>query len=154
LSHTASNGPRPESAARCAKLAVVDALWLLLAIVVCAGLFYAGYRIEPHRVSKDGRRFLCTGQWISAHGDNEGRRREVWISVLSSGQLEVDVKKRLHHEVTTWALEGKGSTPPPRRAAYVLRTPSEGATQRMILTMPAKSRAVGTLDALLPSSKL
>ena len=132
----------------------VDALWLVLAIAVCAGMFYVGYRIEPHRVSKDGRRFLCTGQWISAHGENEGRRREVWISVLSSGQLEVDVKKRVHREVATWALEGKGSTPPPKRTAYVLRTLSEGATQRMILTMPAKSRAVGILDALLPNPKL
>jgi hypothetical protein len=36
----------------------------------------------------------------------------------------------------------------------VLRTQSEGATQRMVLTMPAKSRAVGILDALLPSSKM
>ena len=91
---------------------------------------------------------------ITASGDNDGRRREVWISVLPSGQLEVDVKKRLHHEVTTWALEGKGSTPPPKRSAYVLRTLSHGATQRMILTMPAKSRAVLTLDSLLPSPKL
>jgi hypothetical protein len=132
----------------------VDALWLLLAIAVCAGLFYAGYRIEPHRVSRDGNRFLCTGQWVSGSGANEGRRREVWIRVLPSGQLEVDVKKRLHHEVTTWALEGKGSTPRPKRAAYVLRTLSAGATQRMILTLPAKSRAVATLDALLPSPKL
>jgi hypothetical protein len=127
---------------------------MVLAIALCAGLFYAGYRIEPHRVSKDGKRFLCTGQWISSSGANEGRRREVWISVLSSGQLEVDVKKRLHHDVTTWALEGKGTTPPPNRAAYVLRTLSEGATQRMIVTMPKKSRAVGILDALLPSPKL
>jgi hypothetical protein len=132
----------------------VDLFWLVLAVAVCAGLFYAGYLIEPHRVSKDGKRFLCTGQWISASGDNEGRRREVWISVLPSGQLEVDVKKRLHHEVTTWALEGKGSTPAPKKAAFVLRTLSEGATQRMILTMPAKSRAVTSLDALLPSPRL
>ncbi len=132
----------------------VDFFWMVLAIAVCAALFYVGYRIEPHRVSKDGRRFLCTGQWISASGDNEGRRREVWISVLPSGQLEVDVKKRLHHDVTTWALEGKGSTPAPKRAAYVLRTLSDGATQRMILTMPAKSRAVTTLDGLLPSQRM
>ena len=91
---------------------VVDALWLLLAIVVCAGLFYVGYRIEPHRVSKDGRRFLCTGQWISAHGDNEGRRREVWISVLPDNQLQVDVKRRLHHDLSMWSVEGKAAKPP------------------------------------------
>ena len=127
---------------------------MALAIAVCGALIYVGYRIEPHRVSRDGTRLLCTGQWISATGESEGRRREVWISVLPSGQLEVDVKKRLHHDVSTWAVEGKAPEPPPRRAAFVLRTQSEGATQRMVLTMPAKSRAVGILDALLPSSKL
>ena len=63
--------------------------------------------------------------------------------MLPSGQLEVDVKKRLHHDVSTWAVEGKAPEPPPGRAAFVLRTQSEGATQRMVLTMPAKSRAVG-----------
>ena len=40
----------------------VDAFWMLLAIALCAGLIYVGYRIEPHRVSRDGTRFLCTGQ--------------------------------------------------------------------------------------------
>jgi hypothetical protein len=133
----------------------VDLLWMLLAVGVCAGLIYVGYRIEPHHVSKDGRRFLCTGQRISAQGDNDGRKREVWISVLPSGQLEVDVKRRMHHDVTTWAIEGKATTPPPKREVYVLRTINAlGSTDRMAIRVPAKSRAVALLDALLPSPKL
>ena len=61
----------------------VDVLWMILAIGVCAALGYLGYRIEPHHVSKDGSRFLCTGQWISPQGDPDGRRREVWVEVLN-----------------------------------------------------------------------
>jgi hypothetical protein len=133
----------------------VDVFWMLLAIAVCAGLIYIGYRIEPHHVSKDASRFLCTGQWISGEGDADGRKREVWISVLGPGQLQVDVKRKLHHDVTTWSLEGKSPAPPSRRAVYVLRTVHPlGGTQRMTITMPAKSRAVGVLDAMLPSPKL
>jgi hypothetical protein len=134
---------------------VVGVFWFLLAIVVCAGLVYLGYRIEPHHVSRDGTRFLCTGQWISAEGDNDGRKREVWVSVISPGQLQVDVKRRLHHDVTTWSLEGKSEAPPRKRAVYVLRAPHVlGGTQRMSITMPSNSRAIAILDAMLPSPKL
>jgi len=128
---------------------------MALAIVLCAGLIYVGYRLEPHHVSKDGRRFLCTGQWVSPEGDNEGRKREVWVSVLPSGELEVDVKRRLHHDVSRWSIEGKATTPPPKREVYVLRTINAlGTTERMTVKVPARSRAVAILDSMLPSPKL
>jgi hypothetical protein len=133
----------------------VDAFWMLLAIATCAGLFYLGYRVEPHHVSKSGNRFLCTGQWIGPDGDTDGRKREVWVSVLADNQLQVDVKRRLKHDVTIWSIEGKSTAPPARREVYVLRTINIlGGTQRMTLKLPAKSRAVGILDAMLPSPKL
>ena len=119
----------------------------MLAVAVCAGLLYAGYRIEPHHVSKDGSRFLTSGQWISNHGEPTGRRREVWVRVLPGGQLQVDVKRRMRHDVTHWSIEGKSAEPPPRRAVYVLHSISHlGTTQRMTIKVPAKSRAVSILD--------
>lgn len=131
----------------------VNVLWMLLAIAVCAALVYVGYRIEPHHVSKNGERFLATGQWISNDGDADGRRREVWVNVMSERQLQVDVKRRLHHDVTLWSIEGKSPAPPPRRAVYVLRSVSAwGSTQRMTIQVPARSRIVETLDQRLPDS--
>jgi hypothetical protein len=125
----------------------VDVFWMILAIGVCAVLLYLGYRIEPHHVSKAGNRFLSSGQWISTQGAPQGRRREVWVSVLSDGQLQIDVKRRMRHDVTHWSIEGKSPEPPPRRAVYVLRTLNAlGQTQRMTIRIPAKSRAVGILD--------
>ncbi len=127
---------------------------MILAIVVCAGLWYVGYRIEPHHVSKDGKRFLSSGQWISAEGQPDGRRREVWVSVLPGGRLQVDVKRRLRRDVTHWWIEGKVPEPPPRRAVYVLRTVSNlGTTQRMTIKVPAKSRAVAIMDEAMASSR-
>ena len=128
----------------------VGLFWLLLAVVVCAGFIYVGYRIEPHHVSKNGRRFLATGQWISSHGDPEGRRREVWVNLTPGSHLEIDVKRRMHHDVSHWLIEGKSPEPPPRRAVYVLRSvTATGGTQRMTIQVPAKSRAVAILDEAL-----
>jgi hypothetical protein len=128
----------------------VDVLWLLLALGVCVVLVYLGYRIEPHHVNKDGSRFLCSGQWISAEGDLDGRRREVWVDVEQSGQLRVDVKIRLRHDVTHWWIEGKSPKPPRRRTVYALRTINIlGGVERMTIQLPAKSRAVRVLDELM-----
>ena len=130
----------------------VDVLWMALVIAVCAGLLYLGYRIEPHHVSKDGTRILSSGQWLSQQGDPEGRRREVWVKVLPDNQLQVDVKRHMHHDVTHWSIEGKSSEPPRKRAVYVLRSlDHRGMTQRMTIKIPAKSRAVQTLDAAMAS---
>ncbi len=133
----------------------VDVLLMLLALAACAGLLYLGYRIEPHHVSRKGDRFLCTGQWLSPQGEADGPKREVWINVMGTGQLQVDTKRRLRHDVTNWSLEGKAASPPPRKAVYVLRTiTSLGTTERMTIKIPAKSRAVASLDAMLPSPML
>jgi hypothetical protein len=128
----------------------VDLFWLLLALAVCGALVYLGYRIEPHHVNKDGSRFLCTGQWISAEGDLDGRRREVWVDVEQSGQLRVDVKIRLRHDVTHWWIEGKSPKPPRRRTVYALRTINIlGGVERMTIQLPTRSRAVRVLDELM-----
>lgn len=128
---------------------------MLLAVAICAGLLYVAYRLEPHHVSKRGDRFLCTGQWISPGGDTDGRKREVWVVVLGAGQLQVDVKRRMRHDVTNWTLEGKAASPPPHRAVYVLRTINAlGSTERMTIKVPSRSRAVAILDAMLPSPNL
>ncbi|MBK5332166.1 MAG: hypothetical protein JJD93_09355 [Ilumatobacteraceae bacterium] len=128
----------------------MDVFWLLLALGVCVCLLYLGYRIEPHHVNKDGSRFLCTGQWISEQGDLDGRRREVWVDVEQNGQLRVDVKRKLRHDVTHWWIEGKSPKPPRRRMVYALRTINIlGGVERMTIQLPAKSRAVTVLDALM-----
>lgn len=128
----------------------VDVFWLLLALGVCVCLLYLGYRIEPHHVNKDGSRFLCTGQWISEQGDLDGRRREVWVDVEQNGQLRVDVKRKLRHDVTHWWIEGKSPKPPRRRMVYALRTINIlGGVERMTIQLPAKSRAVSVLDGLM-----
>jgi len=132
----------------------VDVFWMVLAVLVCGALVYAGYRIEPHHVSKKGDRFLATGQWITSDGEANGRRREVWVNVMPDRQLQVDVKRRLHHDVSHWWIEGKSPSPPRRREVYVLRAVTVwGSTQRMTIQVPAKSKIIPTLEEKLPNSE-
>ena len=78
----------------------------------------------------------------------------MWVTLQYNGQLQVDVKRRLHHDVTTWWVEGRSPQPPARRAVYVLRSVDAlGTVQRMTLQVPAKSRIVETLDGLLPKPR-
>jgi hypothetical protein len=132
----------------------VDVFFVVLAVALCAALFYVGYRIEPHYASKDGHRFLSTGRWISAHGDPEGRKREVLIIVLPDHSLQMKAKRGIRRTVSYWSVEGKADEPPPRRAVYVLcsRTPA-GTTHRMTIQLPSKSRAVAVLDEALAKTR-
>ena len=135
--------------------ALVDVFFVALAVAGCAALMYIGYRMEPHYASKDGRRFLGTGQWITTLGNPEGRKREVWITVLPDARLEMTIKRGFRRTASNeWSLEGKSAEPPPRRAVYILRSRNaEGAMQRMTVQLPAKSRSVAVLDEVLASTR-
>jgi hypothetical protein len=130
----------------------VNVFWIVLAVVVCGALVYLGYAIEPHYASKDGHRFLCIGQMVS--GDHQGgRKREVRISVLPDGVLQMDVKRGLRRTTMQWSIEAKIADPPPRRAVYLLRRQGDdGTTERMAIRLPATSRAVATLDQAMTKS--
>jgi hypothetical protein len=69
---------------------------------------------------------------------------------MGDGQVEVQTKRMMRREFTHWVVEGKAPAPPARKAVYVLRTLNEfGTVQRMTIKIPAKSRAVETMDSLL-----
>ena len=123
----ANGRPTPPAAGqhppRCAKLLRGCCSGCCSAIAVCAGLIYVGYRIEPHHVSKDGTPLSrAPGSGSRAHGDRRVADARCGSTCCPSGQLEVDVKRGMHHDVSHWLIEGKSPEPPPRRAVYVLRS--------------------------------
>ena len=46
---------------------------------MCSLLAWLGFRIEPHWVSKDGRRFMCNAQRLTARGEAQARWRETRV---------------------------------------------------------------------------
>jgi hypothetical protein len=126
---------------------VADAVWVLGAVIVVAGLFMLLKRIEPHWVAKDGRAFTCKLQPISTSaGRAEGRWRDA-RAVISEGQVQlvvrgfgsVSVRPYQRHHVV-----GRSETPPPRQAVFVL-----DGEPMWALRVPATSKAVAVLDALI-----
>lgn len=124
----------------------VDWLWGIAAVAIMGLLAWAGFRIEPHWVSKDGHRFLCSGQLLSHLGEPLGRWRETRIIVDRDGQIQVDQKRLLRRKSSMWALSGESPDPPKRRSVFLLRGhDADGQTRMLALRLPTKSRAIPVL---------
>ena len=128
----------------------VGVLWVIGFVVVIVGMYWVAFRIEPHWVSKDGKRFLCNAQAIGPHGEIEGKARETRIIVRDDGMLQLDQKRRMRKRITeVWTVTGKSPNPPGKRVVYLLNARDDvPGTGHLAIRLPASSRAVPVLDAL------
>lgn len=127
--------------------------WFLGAVAVCGGLLYLAHRIEPHWVAKDGTRFITTGQLIDRSGTAVGRVREVRVVILHDGTVMVSRRSVLRTRSGIWRVQAKSPSPPRGRELYLLRpVPEDPLDDFLTLRVPAKSRIVPTLDALVPAT--
>ena len=130
---------------------MTDLLWMLGAIVVCAGLFFAASRMEPHWVAEDGSRFITTSQLIDRFGQSIGRRREVRVAILPDGGLMVSRRSLIKTTSGVWRIQAKSPNPPKGRQVYLLREiPPDPDGELLGLRVPASSRIVPALDAVTP----
>jgi hypothetical protein len=141
--------------ARMSNAAPVDALWVVGFVVVLVGMYWAAFRIEPHWVSKDGKRFLCNAQAIGPHGEIEGRARETRVIVRDDGLLQLDQKRKMRRRITeVWLVTAKSPEPPRKRAVYLLTARGEvPGTGHLAIRLPESSRAIPVLDALADRSR-
>jgi hypothetical protein len=124
-------------------------LWGVGAVVVCAGLLYAAYAIEPHWVAKDGRRFLATSESVDRYGKSIGRRREVRGTLLDDGKLVLGKRALMRTTRTVYRVRGKSPQVDRGRNQYVLEeVPPDPDGELLILRIPAKSTLTARLDAL------
>jgi hypothetical protein len=128
----------------------VSAVWFAVLIAVCGLLTWLGYRIEPHWVSKDGRRFMCNAQRLTARGEPETRWRETRIIINDTDQVQVDEKHFLRRSSTFWKVLSRSETPPRGREVFVLSGVDEaGVPALLALRLPKRSRAVTVLQQLI-----
>ena len=124
--------------------------WLGLAIAGCLLLAWLGFRIEPHWVSKDGRRFMCNAQRLTAGGDAQSRWRETRVIVSNATQVRVDEKHFLRRTSTFWKVVSRSESPPRGREVFLLSGfDGGGAPALLALRLPKKSRAVTTLQGMI-----
>lgn len=125
-------------------------MWFGVAIAVCVLLAWAGFRIEPHWASKDGRRFLCNAQRLSAKGEPESRWREMRIIINNAQQVQVDEKRLMRRPATFWKVVSRSETPPRGREVFLLSGfDSKGVPALLALRLPKNSRAVPALTELM-----
>lgn len=128
----------------------VEVVWFVLAIVVCALLMWAGFRMEPHWVSKDGRRFLCTARRLGPAGEPQSRWRETRVTINSARQVQVDEKRLMRRATSFWKVVSRSETPPRNREVFLLSGFDRvGAPATLALRLPKNSRAVPALADLL-----
>ncbi len=128
----------------------MEFVWLAVVIVVMGGMWWFGYRMEPHWVSKDGQRFMCGAQEFF-HGVLAGHPRETQVAIMNGGALHITQKKMMRRQRSLWTLVGKSADPPKGLEIYVAQQSVDGVpTQTMMaLRIPKKSKAIAILDAEL-----
>ena len=130
----------------------VGYVWFALTLVGCVLLAWVGLRIEPHWVSKDGRRFMCNTQLLNAHGEQESRWRETRVILNNANQVQVDQKRFMRRTSTFWKVAGRSDTPPRGKEVFLLTGFDEnGAPAMLAVRLPKKSRAVAALEELSAS---
>jgi len=129
----------------------VELLGVVAVVAVCGGLMWVATRIEPHWVSKDGRRFLCNAQQIDlASAQPTTRWHETRVIVGDAGDLQVDQKRfPLRRSTTFWRVEAESPDPPRGKALFLLRGhDATGQAALLAIRVPRSSRAVAVLRTL------
>ncbi|MEQ1873452.1 MAG: hypothetical protein ABL953_06970 [Ilumatobacteraceae bacterium] len=128
----------------------MEYVWLAVVVIVLGGMWWVGYRMEPHWVSKDGQRFMCGAQEFF-HGQLGGHPRETQVAFLPGGSLHITQKRMMRRQRSTWSLIGKSADPPKGLEIYVAQQSVDGVAkpEMLALRIPRKSRCVELLDAEL-----
>jgi len=124
-------------------------LWAVGAVVVCGGLLYAAYAIEPHWVAKDGVRFLTTSEVVDHSGASLGRRREVRGTIMGDGTVLIGKRALMRTQTNRFRVRSKSPQVSRGRQQYVLeQIPPDPDGDMLILRIPKGSRLTTTFDAL------
>jgi len=133
-----------------AAIHLIDILGFGGVAAVCLGMLWLSSRIEPHWASKDGSRFLTTANELDQWNTPVGRKHEVRCS-FDDEALMVRRRSMLRPSADLYFVEAKVPNPPRGRQVYLLKKLDEASTDRprLALRVPANSKVVGRLDALL-----
>jgi hypothetical protein len=119
-------------------------LGLIGAFAACGLMLWGASKIEPHMVTKDGTRFTCRVQRLGEYDGPTGMWREMRATVIGDGVVISARGLRGRELRGTYRVLGESDVPPKGKAIFMCEGP-----RRIVLRVPAKSRAVPVLEALL-----
>ncbi len=121
-----------------------DTLIGILGIAGCVAMLWGASRIEPHWASKDGHRFVCRVQTLVDHDLPDGRWHEMRAFVDGSSLVLGSRSRRSKSLAGSYRVVGRAPETPSGRAIFVLQSEA-----KVLLRVPAKSRAVGAVEAIV-----
>lgn len=128
----------------------MEILSVTVVLALCALLGWLGFRVEPHWVAKDARRFVCNGQRLNARGEPQSRWRETRVVLDDSSQVRVGQKQYLRRKESIWRVVSRSDSPPRGKEVFLLTGVDEqGLPAMLALRLPRKSRAIATLQAAI-----
>jgi hypothetical protein len=125
-------------------------VWTAAFVALMAAMYWFGFRVDPHFVSRNGERFLCLGQEVQADWELVGRPRETWVYVLDDGTLVLRQKRFLRKRRGQYRLIGRAPSPPKRKVVFLARSGDGDLGHYIALRLPDRSKIIPRLDALLP----
>ncbi len=133
----------------------MEYVWITLGVAVLAGMWWVGYKMEPHYASRDGHRFMCNAQEL-ADGQPLTRHKETRVVVLADGALHVTQKSAMRRKSSMWTLIGKAPDPPKRLEVYVAQQSLDGQhiPRQLFIRVPKTSRVVAVMDGVLADDDL
>jgi len=139
----------------CGMLCDVDFVWIALLVTVMGGMWWVGYRMEPHWVSRDGTRFLCTAQELNG-SQTVGHPRETRVLITHDGALCVTQKHMMRRRTTMWTLVAKAPEASRKIQTYVATHREVGSRieSHLAIRVPTKSRCIAILDDILAKAEV
>ena len=126
-----------------------DLWWIVGFVAVLAGLYYVAFRVDPHWVSKDGRRFICHGQLIDNHGNTLQTWHEYRFEVIDNTRIMGRRRSPwAHRSQGVWRVAAKSDNPPKKREVFLLASTESGITDQMAIRLPSSSRAIHVLEGM------
>ena len=152
---------------------MTSVLAFLAIAAVCACMVWGSRQIEPHWVSKDTQRMVCSAQGLARNGQSYGHWREVRVAKVGDDTLEVrprrggltngaqpsaygSPKNLIHKRVakaTYWKVIGPSGSPRKKRTVMYLLDDGQGEDVPFVLALrlPVTSKAIPMLDSMAAS---
>lgn len=129
---------------------MADGLFVLGVFAVCGGMLWLSRRIEPHFVSRDGRRMLCMSQTVPRQmTDDFGKLRETRCTINADATVTVSTKVLGRRQHGCYRVAGRAAQDDPKKVHYLLRPCQQSADSNdMILRLPSSSKALDDLDSI------
>ena len=131
----------------------MEFVWIVLVVGLCALMWWAASRIDPHWASRDGSRFLAMAHPLSGpHLTTVGRAKETRVAFAADDTLLVQRRRGIRSKHTPYIVDSAvpdSSAKASKKAQFLLKPIGGGPDEPpLLMRMPAGSKTAARLRAM------